>query len=94
VNTHLGLLSLIGKVKTLAKTPWCFHAQPRARAYRERLLKEVWGSGGYVSDRVLDNCVASLRKKIEDNPSAPRYLISIRGVGYRFEAEPPTVGNS
>ena len=61
---------------------------------RERLLEEVWGSGVYVTDRVVDNCVVSLRKKIEDDPSAPQYLISVRGVGYRFEDEPPTVENS
>ena len=52
---------------------------------RERLLKEVWGAGIFVTDRVVDNHVVALRKKIEDDPSAPRYLISIRGVGYRFD---------
>jgi len=52
---------------------------------RERLLEEVWGSGVNVTDRVVDNHVVALRKKIEDDPAAPRYLISIRGVGYRFD---------
>ena len=52
---------------------------------REHLLEEVWGSGFYVSDRVVDNHIVALRKKIEDDPVAPRHLISIRGVGYRFE---------
>jgi DNA-binding response OmpR family regulator len=52
---------------------------------RERLLEEVWGSGVYVTDRVVDNHIVALRKKIEDDPAAPRYLISIRGVGYRFD---------
>ncbi|MGO9256095.1 MAG: response regulator transcription factor [Bryobacteraceae bacterium] len=52
---------------------------------RERLLEEVWGSGVFVTDRVVDNHIVALRKKIEDDPSAPRYLISIRGVGYRFD---------
>jgi DNA-binding response OmpR family regulator len=52
---------------------------------RERLLEEVWGSGVYVTDRVVDNHIVALRKKIEDDPTAPRYLISIRGVGYRFD---------
>jgi DNA-binding response OmpR family regulator len=33
----------------------------------------------------VDNHIVALRKKIEDDPSAPRYLISIRGVGYRFD---------
>jgi len=52
---------------------------------RDRLLDEVWGSGVYVTDRVVDNHIVSLRKKIEDEPAAPRYLISVRGVGYRFD---------
>ena len=52
---------------------------------RERLLEEVWGSGVYVTDRVVDNHVVALRKKIEDDPAIPRYLISVRGVGYRFD---------
>ena len=52
---------------------------------RESLLDQVWGSGVYVTDRVVDNHVVALRKKIEDNPATPKYLISIRGVGYRFD---------
>ena len=52
---------------------------------RERLLEEVWGSAVYVSDRVIDNHVVALRKKIEDDPTEPRYLISVRSVGYRFD---------
>jgi DNA-binding response OmpR family regulator len=52
---------------------------------RDRLLEEVWGSGVYVTDRVVDNHIVALRKKIEDDPAAPRYLISIRSVGYRFD---------
>lgn len=54
---------------------------------RERLLDEVWGTGVAVTDRVIDNHVVSLRKKIEDDPSAPRHLISVRGLGYRFDAK-------
>jgi DNA-binding response OmpR family regulator len=52
---------------------------------RDRLLEEVWGSGVYVTDRVVDNHIVSLRKKIEHDQAAPRYLVSIRGVGYRFD---------
>jgi DNA-binding response OmpR family regulator len=52
---------------------------------REHLLEEVWGSGVYVTDRVVDNHIVALRKKIEDDPAAPRYLVSVRGVGYRFD---------
>jgi DNA-binding response OmpR family regulator len=52
---------------------------------REQLLDEVWGTGISVTDRVIDNHVVSLRKKIEDEPTAPRFLISVRGLGYRFD---------
>jgi DNA-binding response OmpR family regulator len=52
---------------------------------RDRLLDDVWGSGVSVTDRVIDNHVVSLRKKIEDDPAAPRFLLSVRGVGYRFD---------
>lgn len=52
---------------------------------RDRLLDEVWGEGISVTDRVIDNHIVALRKKIEDEPANPRFLISVRGVGYRFD---------
>ena len=52
---------------------------------RECLLDEVWGTGVAVTDRVVDNHVVALRKKIEDEPATPRHLISVRGLGYRFD---------
>jgi len=54
---------------------------------RDRLLDEVWGKSISVTDRVIDNHIVALRKKIEDEPGAPRYLVSVRGVGYRFDGE-------
>jgi two-component system alkaline phosphatase synthesis response regulator PhoP len=52
---------------------------------RQQLLDEVWGSGTFVTERVVDNQVTSLRKKIEPDPERPRYLVSLRGLGYRFD---------
>ena len=52
---------------------------------RNRLLDLVWGENTYGSDRVIDNHVANLRKKLKDDPKKPRYVISVRGVGYRFD---------
>ena len=52
---------------------------------REHLLEAVWGSGVFVSDRVVDYHIVALRKKIEDDPAVPRHLVSVRGVGYRFD---------
>ena len=51
---------------------------------RERLLEQVWGDT-HIGDRVVDTHVANLRKKIEPDPSHPRYLLSLRGLGYRFD---------
>jgi DNA-binding response OmpR family regulator len=52
---------------------------------RDELLDAVWGVGNYPTDRVVDNHVMNLRRKIEHKPDSPRHLISARGLGYRFE---------
>jgi len=54
---------------------------------RAQLLDEVWGTDTHVTDRVVDNQVTNLRKKIEPKPSQPTYLVSLRGLGYRFDGE-------
>lgn len=52
---------------------------------RQQLLDEVWGPGTFVTERVVDNQVTNLRKKIEPDPEHPRYLVNLRGLGYRFD---------
>jgi two-component system alkaline phosphatase synthesis response regulator PhoP len=52
---------------------------------REQLLDEAWGHGVYVTDRAVDTHIVNVRRKIETDPSAPRYLVSVRGAGYRFD---------
>jgi len=52
---------------------------------RDRLLDLVWGPVTFVTDRVVDNHVVTLRKKIEPENSEPRYIVSVRGLGYRFD---------
>ncbi len=52
---------------------------------RDQLLDQAWGRGVFVTDRVVDNQITNLRKKIEPVPSQPRYLLNVRGVGYRFD---------
>ena len=52
---------------------------------RDRLIETAWGRGVAVTDRVVDTHVFNLRKKIEPEPAAPRFLVSVRGVGYRFD---------
>ena len=51
---------------------------------RDELLDEVWGKNVFVSPHTVDTHMANLRKKIEDDPSRPRFIISIRGVGYKL----------
>jgi DNA-binding response OmpR family regulator len=51
---------------------------------RPEILENVWGIDSNVSTRTIDNFVMRLRKIIEVNPAEPRYLLSVRGTGYRF----------
>ena len=52
---------------------------------RQQLLDEAWGRDTFITERVVDNQITNLRKKIEPDPSRPRYLVSVRGMGYRFD---------
>ncbi len=52
---------------------------------RGRVIDEVWGVGVSVTDRVVDTHVIKLRRKIESDPASPRHLVSVRGLGYRFD---------
>ena len=62
-------------------------AQARGRILsRDQLIAAVWGPGTSVSDRVVDNHIGALRRKIEPDPARPRYLHNVRGLGYRFDA--------
>ena len=51
---------------------------------RNDLLDKIWGYEKYPTTRTIDNHILKLRKKIEDNPSRPRYILSVYGEGYRF----------
>lgn len=52
---------------------------------REQLIAEAWGPGTHVTDRVVDNHIGSLRRKLEPDASEPRYLRNVRGLGYCLE---------
>jgi two-component system, OmpR family, response regulator RegX3 len=51
---------------------------------RERLIDEVWDTNWFGSTKTLDVHVSALRKKLGDDPSTPRYIHTVRGVGFRF----------
>ena len=53
---------------------------------REQLITEAWGPNTFVSDRVVDNHIGSLRKKLEPEGTEPRHLRNVRGLGYRLDA--------
>jgi len=53
---------------------------------RDQLLDAVWGYHVYPTSRTIDNFILKLRKIFEDDPANPVYLVTIRGVGYRFMA--------
>jgi DNA-binding response OmpR family regulator len=52
---------------------------------RDQLLEGAWGPGTFASDRIVDNHIANLRRKIEPDTDKPRYLRNVRGLGYRFD---------
>jgi DNA-binding response OmpR family regulator len=51
---------------------------------RYQLLEEVWGYGKFPTTRTVDNHIAALRAKLEDDPSEPRFLQTVHRVGYKF----------
>lgn len=55
---------------------------------RKDLLEQVWGLHEDTDTRAIDNFIVRLRRYIEDDPGNPRHLLTVRGVGYRFYAEP------
>jgi DNA-binding response OmpR family regulator len=59
-------------------------ARAREVVTRDELLNEVWGLDNYPTTRTVDNHMASLRAKIEQDPSEPRHLLTVHGVGYKF----------
>jgi two-component system alkaline phosphatase synthesis response regulator PhoP len=58
------------------------------RVSRKSMLEEVWGLHEDTDTRAIDNFIVRLRRYIEDDPTRPRHLLTVRGVGYRFVATP------
>jgi len=51
---------------------------------RDRLLDEVWGYDDYPTTRTVDTHILKLRKKVEEDPANPKYIVSVYGGGYKF----------
>jgi DNA-binding response OmpR family regulator len=61
-----------------------FVDHPGVAFTREQLMQQVWGPNHFGTVRTVDNFVARLRGKIESDPDEPRFIETVRGVGYRF----------
>ncbi len=59
--------------------------RPRRTVERDDLLRAVWGYAPGVQSRTIDNTVLRLRAKVERDPARPRHVLTVHGVGYRFE---------
>jgi DNA-binding response OmpR family regulator len=55
---------------------------------RKQMLEQVWGVREDTDTRAIDNFIVRLRKYLETDPSSPRHLLTVRGIGYRFVAKP------
>jgi two-component system, OmpR family, alkaline phosphatase synthesis response regulator PhoP len=53
---------------------------------REQIQSAVWGPHHHGTPRTVDNFLLQLRQKLEHDPQHPRHLVTVRGVGYRFQA--------
>ncbi|MGE5235094.1 MAG: response regulator transcription factor [Acidobacteriota bacterium] len=63
----------------------CFIVHRGEVLSRDQLLDEVWGHEATPFSRTVDVHVASLRQKVEPSPSRPRYVVTVHGLGYRFD---------
>jgi len=61
---------------------------PRTVLTRTALVQRIWGEDWFGDDHVLDVHMSSLRRKLGDDPKEPRYVHTVRGVGYRFVGDP------
>lgn len=61
---------------------------------RKTILENVWGLHEDTDTRAIDNFIVRLRRYIEEQPAQPKHLLTVRGVGYRFVAEPDAAAGS
>ncbi|MBN2210913.1 MAG: response regulator transcription factor [Sedimentisphaerales bacterium] len=66
----------------------CYFLERPGRALtRDEILNHVWGYSTFVTSRSIDRFVTTLRNKIEPDPHAPRFILTVREIGYRFQPE-------
>jgi DNA-binding response OmpR family regulator len=65
-----------------------FASGPGCALARDTILNAVWGNRVFVTPRSVDRCVATLRAKVEAEPHDPKFIQTIRDIGYRFDPSP------
>ena len=92
VEVDLERLQVVRRGKAVDLTPTEFRllrylvSRPGRPFSRDELIEAVWGYASDVgSDRTVDVHVRHLREKLEDDPANPRWLVTVRGMGYKFE---------
>lgn len=83
------LVEVAGREKTLSVKEfdllWLLARHPRQVFTREQLLDRVWGLDDYIDPSTVTVHVRRLREKIEPDPANPRYILTVWGIGYKFE---------
>lgn len=90
INPNTRLVTVNGRNVELTATEfnllWFMASHPRQVFKRDQLLESVWGFSEYVDPSTVTVHIRRLREKIEADPSSPRTLLTVWGVGYKFEA--------
>lgn len=89
VSPSEGTTTLAGEAVHLTKTEFrllCALAEVPGRVFgREELLREVWDYDFFGDTRIVDVHVGRVRRKLEGDPASPRYLVTVRGPGYKLQ---------
>lgn len=89
VNCKTYQVSCSGRVQSLTSRELTllevFHRHPNEVLNRNDLLNAAWGIDYFGTTRTLDQHIAQLRKKVEEDPARPKHLLTVHGVGYKFQ---------
>ena len=81
-------VALAGRIVELTRTEFdileVLSSEPRRVFSRRALVGDVWGADWFGDDHLVDVHIAHIRAKLDDDPAAPRYIGTVRGVGYRM----------
>jgi DNA-binding response OmpR family regulator len=88
VHVHAREVTRGGEPVDLTRTEFdlleALSGSPRLAFSRPRLIERVWGADWFGDDHLVDVHISNLRRKLGDDPAAPRFVSTVRGVGYRM----------